>query len=248
MQIALESWCLDLDQNRIPEIDFFRTIALGLMILYHLIYDLDVWTNIAINVNSTHWFLIGKISALLFIFLSGVSSGLSKHPVKNGLRVLFWGLVISLVTWITLPDEYVRFGILHFLGTMMLCYPFLKRLPNTILLFLTGMAIGLSFSLSKVISTVWLIPFGLTYPGFTSMDYYPLIPYSGVTFLGILFYRHYLKGHLVTVKDPSNSPSPSILNSSIFKNVSRNSLIIYLIHQPIILSVIYLLNQENLFK
>lgn len=216
------------------------------MIIYHFIYDLDTWTALPIDVNNTLWFSIGKISAVLFIFLSGISSGLSKRPVKNGLQVLLWGLVISLITRIVLPEEYVRFGILHLLGTMMILYPLLKRLPNFVLLLSTVLALGLGFFFStQVVHTAGFLPLGLMYPGFRTMDYYPLFPYSGVTLLGILFYRHHLAqprneaGH-ITQSFPNHL---SFLSKPIFHTISRHSLGIYLIHQPILLVIILGLNK-----
>ncbi len=234
-----------MSQKRIPAIDIFRTIALVLMILYHFIYDLDVWTNLPVDVGTFFWFWEGKISALLFIFLSGVSGGLSKRPTKNGIKVLLWGLVVTLVTWIALPDEYVRFGILHFLGTMMIIYPLLKRLPNFVLLFSACLALGLGFFFkSQVVHTLVLLPLGLTYPGFNTMDYYPIFPYSGVTLLGILFYRYRLARPNNEGEPPTDSLSKhsSLLSHPIFQTISSHSLGIYLVHQPILLLIILSLN------
>lgn len=234
-----------MSQKRIPAIDIFRTLALVLMILYHFIYDLDVWTNLPVDVDAVFWFWEGKISALLFIFLSGVSSGLSKRPEKNGIKVLLWGLVVTLVTWIALPDEYVRFGILHFLGTMMIIYPLLKRLPSPVLLFSTCLALGLGFFFKgQVVHTVVLLPLGLTYPGFNTMDYYPIFPYSGVTLLGILFYRYRFTKPNNHEKHSIDSLSEhsSLLSHPIFQTISSHSLGIYLVHQPILLLIILGLN------
>lgn len=223
--------------KRYLEIDFFRTIALFLMISYHLIYDLDTWTSFPIDVDHVLWFSVGKLSALLFIFLSGVSSGLSHHPVRNGIRVLLWGLVISLATWIALPDQYVRFGILHFLGTTMILYPLFKKTPSFLLWILVVLFGGLGFFFSdQTTGFIALLPFGLTYPGFSTIDYYPLFPYGAVTLLGILFYRfHYSK------ENQADSPRHRVfafLKNPFFQKISRHSLAIYLIHQPILLLLI----------
>src|SRR5690554_2022133 len=120
-------------KSRLWPIDFLRTLALCLMILYHLIYDLDHWTNLNVQVNSPFWFVIGKSAALLFIFLSGFSYGLSKSTLKNGFRLLFFASIITLVTYILFPEQYIRFGILHFLGTMMVLSPVLKKIPTPLL-------------------------------------------------------------------------------------------------------------------
>ena len=55
-----------------------------LMVLFHLVYDLKEFAGVNIDYQAPLWFLIGKISALLFIFISGLSSGFSRSPCKAG--------------------------------------------------------------------------------------------------------------------------------------------------------------------
>lgn len=241
--------------KRIPEIDMLRTLALALMITYHLIYDLDQWTNATLDVDTPFWFLIGKTAAILFIFLSGFSSGFSKRPVKNGLRVLFFGMIITVVTYVAFPEQYIRFGILHFLGVMMLLYPLLQKLPNSVLIVLSVFTLAIGFYIKdQVVNTPLLLPLGLMYPGFSTMDFYPLFPYSGVTFLGIFCYRYFLANNLKTnsqfthskTKTKHETKMETASNSQkkraaapIFAWISRHSLSIYLIHQPILLALIF---------
>ncbi|MEM5816895.1 MAG: heparan-alpha-glucosaminide N-acetyltransferase [Desulfitobacterium hafniense] len=231
--------------TRFPVIDSLRTLALALMITYHLIYDLDQWTGLAVDVDALFWFSIGKTAALLFIFLSGLSSGFSKHPLKNGLRVLFFGMIITLVTYVAFPEQYVRFGILHFLGVMMVLYPLIQKLPNGVLILGSVLIIAGGLIIKdQAVNTPLLLPLGFMYPGFATMDFYPLFPYSGVTLLGILCYRYFFAEHSRT-----NASVPPVKKSK--KNqkaaypmvtwVSRHSLWIYLIHQPILLGLIFAL-------
>jgi len=245
-----------LSPNRFPVIDSLRTLALALMITYHLIYDLDQWTNLAVDVNNPLWFIIGKTAALLFIFLSGLSSGLSKHPLKNGLRVLFFGMIITLVTYVAFPGEYIRFGILHFLGVMMILYPLIRKLPNGVLILCSVLAIAIGLLIKdQAVNTPLLLPLGLMYPGFATMDFYPLFPYSGVTLLGVLCYR-YVFANRSKAKTPASSAEKikkkrdksgqkdaqkQRAASPMVTWVSRHSLWIYLIHQPILLGLIFAL-------
>lgn len=244
---------MHLSTKRIPEIDTFRTLALALMIIYHLIYDLDQWTNAALDVDTPFWFVIGKAAAILFIFLSGFSSGLSKRPVKNGLRVLFFGMIITVVTYVAFPEQYIRFGILHFLGVMMLLYPLVQKLPNSVLITLSVITIAIGFYIKdQVVNTPLLLPLGLMYTGFSTMDFYPLFPYSGVTLLGILYYRYFTHSkNLIATSLHANSKSKHEPNieakmlhrkraaAPVFTWISRHSLSIYLIHQPILLAIIF---------
>lgn len=219
---------------RYGEIDVLRATAIALMVLFHLVYDLKEFAGVNIDYQAPFWFFIGKISALLFIFISGLCSGFSRFPVRRGIKVLFYGMVITIVTYLFMKDEYVRFGILHFLGVAMILSGILFKLSSRMLWGLASLAALLGFWFKgQVVNTSLLLPFGLLYGGFRSIDYYPLFPYLAVTIVGILAYRSlYAKRMkpLVEVK----------LNSKLIRWLSRNSLGIYLLHQPIILLIIYM--------
>jgi len=222
---------------RYGEIDVLRAIAIVLMVIFHFVYDLKEFAGVSIDYQSPFWFSIEKVSALLFIFISGLSSGFSKSPVRRGLKVLFFGMVITVVTFVFMREEYVRFGILHFLGVAMILSPLLLRLPSWTLWGFAGSSAVLGFWFKEqVLKTSLLLPLGLMYDGFGTIDYYPLFPYLTVTILGILAYRYfYAQG---------TKPLFSYqLNSKLTKWASRNSLGIYLVHQPLLLLVIFIINR-----
>ncbi len=53
--------------------------------------------------------------------------GLFKKYLKRGLKIFSLGLLITLATWIFIPQEFIIFGVLHFIGiSIILSYPFLK--------------------------------------------------------------------------------------------------------------------------
>ena len=218
------------------EIDVLRAVAIVLMVLFHFVYDLKEFAGVSIDYQSPFWFFIGKASALLFIFISGLSSGFSRSPVRRGLKVLFYGMGITVVTYLFIKDEYVRFGILHFLGVSMILSPLLFRLPSWTLWGLTGTSAVLGFWFKEqLVNTSLMLPFGLMYEGFGSIDYYPLFPYLAATILGVLAYRYFYAQRTEPL-------FPFRLNSSWIKWLSRNSLGIYLLHQPILLGIIFLIN------
>ncbi|AFQ46060.1 heparan-alpha-glucosaminide N-acetyltransferase [Desulfosporosinus meridiei] len=220
-------------KQRFGEIDLLRAIAIVLMVIFHLVYDLREFAGVKINYQDPFWFLLGKTSALLFMFLSGLASGFSRSPIRRGVKVLLLGMGITGVTYLALGDMYVRFGILHFLGVTMILAPFLYSLASSILWALAGASVLLGLWFKKVlVETSLLIPFGLLYKGFGSIDYYPLLPYGSATFLGILAYRHFYA-------QESEPVFALQLNSKPIIWLSRNSLMIYLVHQPIILFVIF---------
>ena len=224
-----------MDTRRLSLLDWARAIAILLMVAYHLVYDLNRFAGVGINCEAPFWYVIGKTSALLFIFLSAFCGVLSRHPVRRGFRLLSYGLGISAVTFLFLPDAYVRFGILHFLGVALILSPLLRALPQRLLpifSFLTGLAGWEIAQLSGPtgLLTGLLLPFGLKYQGFDSIDYFPLLPYIGVTMLGIYVSKAYLQN-----RTPLMIHRVDDRGFSLSKTLSKHSLKIYLIHQPLIL-------------
>ena len=222
---------------RYGEIDVLRAVAIVLMVIFHLVYDLKEFTLVRIDDQSPLWFSIGKASALLFMFISGLSSGFSRSPVSRGLKVLLCGMGITAVTYLFMKDEYVRFGILHFLGVSMILYPLLAKMPSWSLWGFAGSSVVLGFWFKEqVLKTSLLLPFGLMYNGFGSIDYYPLFPYLAVTLLGILAYRYFYAQQMQRIFSFE-------LKSKQIKWLSRNSLGIYIVHQPLILLIIFIFNR-----
>jgi len=222
-----------MDKKRIWEVDALRFIAIILMLIYHLVFDLKEYLNVDVNYEEFHWYIIGISSAIIFMFISGVSSGLSKNPIKRGVQVLACGMLVTLVSFIFFKDMYIRFGILHFLGVCMIISPALRKMDN-----LTLLLIGLACVITGIyienitINIPYLLLLGFKYRGFHSFDYYPLIPYLSVYILGILVFRNYYKERKSIFKKE--------LYSNFIRKISEKSLFIYLIHQPIYYALILL--------
>lgn len=218
--------------HRIWEIDLFRTIAIILMVIFHLIFDLNNFAGLKINYMSGFWHWEGKASALLFIFLAGISSGFSRNTVKRGIKVLTFAMVITAATFIFYREQYIRFGILHLLGTCMVLFPLLKKINNEVL-FIGAMAAAFAAIPVENITTGTglFLPVGIMYNGFTTLDYYPLFPYISVFMLGVLVYKlHYYKKQSFLKLDYENK---------YISIISKKSLAIYLIHQPVLIALIF---------
>ena len=78
----------------------------------------------------------------------------------------------------------------------------------------------------------WLLPLGIHGPEFSSFDYFPLVPWFGVFLAGAaLGKRIYAPGRSLIPRPPGET----------FINIAgRHSLLIYLVHQPVIMAVLYL--------
>lgn len=219
--------------TRIWELDALRAIALLLMISFHLIVDLHDFYQYPIPYEYGVWFWLGKAAASLFIILAGISASLNPRSLlPYGLRLLGWGLVITLVTYWYLPSAYIRFGILHFLGTALLLAHWLRRLPLWCLLLgvllpplLTP--VGPSLPLPQPLGLM----VGYLPPGFSSIDYYPLLPWFSLFSLGLMGGRYLYRQQRPLL---SGKPLP------LLPRLGRHTLSIYLLHQPILLALLYL--------
>ncbi len=224
-----------MQKKRIWEIDLLRGIAIILMVVFHFVYDLNIFAGVNINYSTGFWYWVGRMAAILFIFISGISSGFSSDNLKRGIKVFSFGMVVSVATYMVFQQEYVRFGILHFLGFCMIIFPLLKKLHVLVLM---SMAIVISYLADPVknilVDTSLLLPLGFRYRGFRSVDYYPLIPYLSLFILGVIAYKMYYYKR--------KSAFNFTLENKNINLISKYSLLIYVIHQPVIIGLILLFN------
>ncbi len=236
-------------EQRFWEVDAARALAIAMMVVYHLAYDLDYFGGYDVESTSGFWARFADATAGTFLFLVGVSLAISYskasagRPGRNlfgkyllrGIRIFAYGMVLTVV-FLAFGMGVVAFGILHLIGvSIILAYPFLKyRLPNLLLgLFLV--AVGLYVQIEGFSSeSPWLLPFGVVPENLLMPDYRPLIPWFGVVLLG-LFAGNVVYGG---GKRPAlfAGKAPTFARSLL--PLGRNSLFIYLIHQPILVALL----------
>ena len=112
-------------RKRFVEIDLLRGLAIIGMVIFHAFFILDYYRVVDFYMYSGGWFVLARTVQFLFLGLVGVSMSLSyqrskvgflKRHWNRGLKVFFLGILISFVTLIVIPSEYVIFGILHHIG------------------------------------------------------------------------------------------------------------------------------------
>ncbi|QJW48093.1 DUF1624 domain-containing protein [bacterium BFN5] len=226
-------------RNRIWEIDFLRGLAIILMIIFHIVFDLKELYGYPLNYSGGFWFYVGKAAASLFIFICGISANLSSNTFKNGLIVLGWGMILTVITYLYTPALYIRFGILHLLGLSLLAYPFIRKLQSGIVLILGFIILFADLSFSKMaVTTDWLLPFGLNSTTFASLDYYPLVPWFGLFLIGTAVGKFAYAS--------KTSLLPFQIKVGIINRLGHKSLFIYLVHQPIIYGILLALKHLQL--
>jgi uncharacterized membrane protein len=236
--------------HRFWEIDFLRGVAIIMMLIYHTIFDLTFFGNYSSKIFMNYWYWFGRVTAILFIFLVGVSLTLSYSRAKKkgkanfykylrrGIKIFSIGLLIFIITFVLFPKYFIVFGILHFIGLSVILGYFLVKPKYKYLTLALGIFIiffGLYLS-NFTFNFYWLLWLGLIPKNFQSFDYYPLFPYFGFVLIGIslgnFLYPNY--------KRKFNLPELSSWYLKFICWLGRNSLKIYLMHQPIIILILLL--------
>jgi uncharacterized membrane protein len=231
--------------QRIWEIDFLRGLSIILMVGYHILFDLGEFRGVkrflgfSTDFSSVAWSVAQYFFAGLFVVLSGVSSTLSRSNVRRGLKLLAVSLAVSAATYVFDPSSAVYFGILQCLAFSMLVYGAAFEKTGPIACSAWGaLVIGLGTALPVLKKALavpfdWLLPFGIHSPSFSSFDYFPLIPWLGVFLVGTALGK--------SAYAAKRSLLPWSLPLTIINTAGRHSLLIYIVHQPVIMGVLYVL-------
>ncbi|HPX72324.1 MAG TPA: heparan-alpha-glucosaminide N-acetyltransferase [Methanoregulaceae archaeon] len=233
--------------ERYPEIDIARGIAVVMMVVFHIAFDLSFLGIAAIPVGSPPWRVFAMATAALFLLLVGISLSISSgyartrlsrsdftlKYLKRGAGIFAIGVGISIVTWIILPGAFIVFGILHLIGLSIALSPLYSRYSWQNLL--AGLGIILfSPAVAAMRGDGWLVWLGIHPPAFYSIDYTPVFPWFGVVligvFLGTILYPRAARRWDHEVPTLPGSP---------LRYLGRHSLAIYLIHQPVILGILF---------
>jgi uncharacterized membrane protein len=220
------------------------------MVFFHLMWDLNYFGLYQTNILGGPWQLFARNIAATFLLVLGISLTLSHGraaaqangaPVfpkflRRGGQIFGLGLLITAATYFFIGPGYVRFGILHLLGaSIIVAYPFLGRSRWAALT--AGLAsLGLGAYLNTwVVTFPWLIWLGVKQGGIYMVDYYPLLPWGGFALLGVFAgYSLYPQGRRrFALPDWSNTPP---INGLRF--LGRHSLLIYLVHQPLLIGLL----------
>ncbi|WMC93046.1 heparan-alpha-glucosaminide N-acetyltransferase domain-containing protein [Kineothrix sp. MB12-C1] len=242
--------------TRYGYLDYLRGMTLISMILYHTAWDL-------VYIAGWDWAWFRSEAAYIwqqsicwtFIALSGFCWPMGRHRLRRGVIVFGAGLLVTAITLIATPQQRVVFGVLTLLGSCMLVmiplYPVLRRIPSKV-------GVILSFLLFVVMKRInsgylgignWVLAElpkewyekgnGMTFLGFTdrqffSIDYFSFFPWFFLFVTGYFIYRYAKQREFL------RQPFLQRSRGKMFSFMGRHSLIIYLLHQPVIYLILQL--------
>lgn len=237
-------------KERYEYLDILRGITLISMIIYHGVWDL-------VYIAGVNWAWFRTNAAYIwqqsicwtFILLAGFCWSLGRHKLKRGCIVFGAGILITVVTMLFTPGQRVIFGVLTLLGSCMLLLIPLEKLLCKMRPVVGVVVAAVLFILTRNVNDGYLgvgnyillqLPeawydggmfmtyLGFMEKGFFSTDYFPLIPWMFLIAAGYFIFR------LAAEKRIAQSTLLQKLHCRPLAFIGRHSLLIYLIHQPIL--------------
>lgn len=230
-------------------IDYLRGIALLLMFVYHFSFDLNYYHFIQTDFYNNPWWINFRIVIVsLFLWLVGVSLWLAtqkginrKQFSKRILMLLIAAGLVSLSSYIQFPNSYIFFGILHFIIVASIVGLLFIRFHYINLLLGIGLIILANQYSSPVFNHNALQWFGLMPEKPVTEDYAPFLPWFGVVLLGLFSASVIFKRRTFTTLSSlfSHWGKNQTTTQQLVCCMGRHSLIIYLIHQPVFMGILF---------
>ena len=230
-------------------LDTVRGVCILSMVAYHGMYDLvDIFGLPSAWYTGLPGYIWQQSICWVFILLSGFCLPLGHHPFRRGAVVFGAGALVTAVTLLFLPEDVVWFGVLTLLGSSMLLTaaldPLLRRVPPAVGVALSALLFWVTY---PTMSGFWNLPgrrlalpqalyaswptayLGFMPKSFFSTDYFPLLPWLFLFWAGYFLHHLVGRGRLAPLR---RSVCPPL------GWMGRHSLVLYLLHQPVILGVL----------
>ena len=239
----------DPTKSRIDALDVARGVALVAMATYHFAWDLEFFGYLEPGTSSTgplKWYARGIASS--FLFLVGVSLVLAhadgvrwRSFGRRWVKIAAAAALITVATWFATPSSFVFFGILHqiafasLVGLLVLGWSWWA---------IAGMA-AIVFFVTPALQSPALASMAFYWTGLSSLpprsnDFVPVLPWFSAVLAGIaaakLVFIARTPPRFLTA-DGWSAKGPT---SRLLALCGRWSLTFYLVHQPVLIGLVYL--------
>ena len=230
--------------NRLYIIDFLRGCAIIMMIIFHIFLSFNLFNDGNYDLSNGLLKFIGLISRNLFIFLTGVSLYLSyknnnrkdfkKKQFNRLITILIFSIIITILTYIVIPDKYIISGVLHYiflsLFVLTLFINFFE-IKYIYILFCLSILFFISnqkyYKSNNIILNYLFHLLGLNIYFKPSIDYFPIKNWLWKTILGFIFAKN------INIEKIQNIFPKNFIDNIITK-IGQKSLFIYILHIPLL--------------
>ncbi len=229
---------------RLALLDLLRGVAILAMIVYHFFFDLEFFGLADVGLFQ-HWGWTAFVRTIpaTFLTIAGISLTIAHG---NGIRwPAFWwrfgilvaaAMLVTAVSYFTDPEAMIWFGILHCIAAASLIGLVFLRAPLVVVLAAAVAALIAPWLATPALNAPALLFLGLGSEEPPSDDYNPLFPWLAFLLLGIALAR-VLRPYAA---DASWAQwRPHYRPSQLLATAGRHSLIIYLLHQPIMMGLLF---------
>lgn len=234
---------------RLNWLDIARGVALIAMASYHFMWDLADFGYLEPDFPSSGWpKLYARTIASTFLFLAGFSLVLAHgdrirwQSFRKRLLILIGAAaLVTVATYFAIPRGFVFFGILHAIAAASLIGLVFLRVPWP-LTFLVAAAtfIAPQYLRSDFFNEPWLWWIGLSTELRVSFDYVPLLPWLAPFLSGIAIGR--ISALTTWLRQNASGDKPRNWAARTFSFLGRHSLVFYLVHQPVLISILYVVS------
>ncbi len=220
--------------------DALRGVAIVAMVVYHIAWDLYFLSFISTDITTDPWWVAlqrGIVSGFLVLVGVGLvlahGDGIRWRGFWRRFAVILGAAVLtSIGTYVALPPYFVYFGVLHAIALFSLLGLVFVRAP----VWVTLVAIVVVMVPPALFSDPIMMQRELSWIGFWPLpppttDIVPVFPWFGVTLIGIAGTRLIMRSALWA--RISGWQFDGVLGRSL-RWMGRWSLLIYLVHQPVI--------------
>lgn len=248
-----ETTAVSAPRPRFPWLDALRGGALLAMASYHFMWDLADFGYLDAAFPSTGWpKLYARAIASTFLFMAGFSLWLAhgdavrwKSFWKRFAIIVGAAILVTIGTWFAIPQGFIFFGILHeialasLIGLLFLRVPWpVTAMVAAIIIAAPNLPADVLDLHSETFNAPWLWWVGLSTRMHNSFDYVPVLPWLGPFLLGVAFGR---MGAIQNwLRQNAWGITPSKPRKASLGFLGRHSLVFYLVHQPVLISILYL--------